>query len=74
MIGTRILTLSTIALLSLGIAKPTQAAEYGTAEEARALADFNSSLSRGYAYLAYQQTDARLLRHPTESGTRGCDE
>jgi hypothetical protein len=37
MLRTRILALSTIALLSLGIAKPTQAAEYGTAEEARAM-------------------------------------
>lgn len=37
MFGTRILTLSTIALLLVGMAKASQATQYGTADEAKAL-------------------------------------
>jgi hypothetical protein len=37
MVGNPILTLSTIALLFFGTAKATQASEYGTAEEAKAM-------------------------------------
>jgi len=37
MLGRRILTVSTIALLSVGMAKASQAIQYGTAAEAKAM-------------------------------------
>lgn len=67
MFGTRILTLSTIALLLVGMAKASKATQYGTVDEAKAL------LNRVVAALKDNKTKALLDFNTGNDGYKDHD-